>query len=96
MILLLGNFQRKLVFPTFCVSLGIGIAGYFMIWSTPIISGTGYGYFLAGPMVHYYVYELRHPNEYYFYFNGGLSKLVLYASTIAVNSTIAVLILYNA
>ena len=94
MILLIGTFQRKLILPTFCVSLAIGVAGYFMIWSTPIIAGTGFGYLLAGPMVHYYRYELRHPNEYYFYFNGGLSKLRLYATTIFVNSIIAALILY--
>ncbi|HEX6222765.1 MAG TPA: hypothetical protein VFZ52_00045 [Chryseolinea sp.] len=78
-------FQRKLVIPTFCLAVGIGIAGYFMVWSTPIDQGTGFGYFLAGPITHYFIYELRNENEYYFYFNKGLSKTILYCSTCTLN-----------
>lgn len=95
MILLLATFQLRLLLPTFCVALAIGVAGYFMVWSTPIIPGTGFGYFLAGPMVHYYLYELRHPNEYYFYFNAGLSKILLYSTTVGLNVVLGASILYN-
>jgi hypothetical protein len=85
-----------MLLPTFCVALAIGVAGYFMIWSTPIVLGTGFGYFLAGPMVHYYLYELRHPNEYYFYFNAGLSKILLCSTTLGLNGILGATILYNA
>ena len=78
-------FQQKLILPTFCVALGIGIAGYFMVWSTPLVQGTGFGYILAGPMVHYFIYELRNPNEYYFYFNTGVGKIILYSVTVILN-----------
>jgi hypothetical protein len=96
MILLLATFQLRLLLPTFCVALAIGVAGYFMIWSTPIILGTGFGYFLAGPMVHYYLYELRFPNEYYFYFNAGLSKVLLGFTTLGLNGIVGATIVYNA
>jgi hypothetical protein len=82
--------------PTFCLALGIGIAGYFMVWSTPVILGTGFGYMLAGPTMHYYLYELRYPHEYYFYFNGGLSKVLLYATTLLINFALGAAILYYA
>ncbi len=40
---------------------------------------------LAGPLTHYFIYELRNENEYYFYFNMGLNKIMLYASTVILN-----------
>jgi len=96
MLLLLSTFQQKLIIPTFCTSLAIGIAGYFMIWSTPIIEGAGFGYFLAGPMVHYYLYDLKNPNEYYFYHNAGLSKLILYVITIGLNAGLGTAVVCSA
>lgn len=96
LILLVAAFQQKLVLPTFCVAIGIGIAGYFMVWSTPIIEGTGFGYILAGPLTHYFIYEVRNNNEYYFYYNAGLNKITLYSSTTVINALIGGLILYYA
>jgi hypothetical protein len=95
MILLIATFQQKLILATFCVAVAIGIAGYFMLWSTPIIKGTGYAYFLAGPMVQYYLYDLRNPNEYYFYSNAGLSKTFLYLTTAGLNLFIGGAILWR-
>ncbi len=94
MFLLLSCFQQKLLLPTLCTSVAIGIAGYFMIWSTPIIQGMGFGYFLAGPMVHYYLYDLRNPNEYYFYYNAGVSKRILYGTTVGLNAGVGSVIVF--
>ncbi|MBA4055647.1 MAG: hypothetical protein C0490_13110 [Marivirga sp.] len=91
---LISLFQKKLILPTLVVSVAIGVAGYFMLWSVPLIKGTGYGYLLAGPLIHYFIYEKVNPNEYYFYFNAGINKVLLWASTIIVNFTISSLILY--
>lgn len=96
MIRLLMSFHQKLLLPTFCCAVGIGFAGYCMIWSTPIIEGTGFGYIVAGPLTHYFTYDIKNENEYYFYFNSGLNKLVLYASTVTINLIIGGLILYYA
>ena len=89
-------FQQKLILPTFCVALAIGIAGYFMVWSTPLVQGTGFGYILAGPLTHYFIYELRNENEYYFYFNMGFNKIMLYSSTVILNLIVGALILFYA
>lgn len=96
MLATVAAFQQKLILPTFCVALGIGIAGYFMVWSTPLLEGTGFGYILAGPLTQYFIYEIRNENEYYFYFNMGLSKIMLYGSTVILNLTIGALILFYA
>lgn len=96
MLAVVSAFQQKLILPTFCVALAIGIAGYFMAWSIPVVQGTGFGYFLAGPLTHYFIYELRNENEYYFYFNLGLNKIILYASTVILNLILGVLILVYA
>jgi len=89
-------FQQKLILPTFCVALGIGIAGYFMVTSIPVVQGTGFGYILAGPLTHYFIYELRNENEYYFYFNMGLNKIILYGSTVILNLIFGAMILLYA
>lgn len=96
MVALVAAFQQKLIIPTFCVALGIGIAGYFMPWSTPVFQGMGFGYFLAGPLTQYFIYELRNENEYYFYFNKGIGKIILYGSTIIFNTILGALILWYA
>jgi hypothetical protein len=96
MLRLIGAFHQKLILPTFCVALAIGFAGYFMVWSTPIIEGTGYAYILAGPLSHYFIYELKNENEYYFYFNKGLQKSTLYTTTIVLNSILSGIILFYA
>ena len=36
MLLLISAFQQKLILPTFCVALAIGIAGYFMAGLLPL------------------------------------------------------------
>lgn len=96
MISLIACFQQKLILPTLCIAAGIGIAGYFTVWSTPLIEGMGFGYMLAGPLAHYFIYDLWHKNEYYFYFNLGIKKSILYSLTIILNLLIGGLILLNA
>lgn len=93
MIWLLVSFHQKLLLPTLCTAVAIGIAGYFMVWSTPIDQGTGFGYILSGPLTQFFLYDLRNPNEYYFYFNKGLSKLHLYVSSLVVNTILGAIIL---
>lgn len=93
MIGLLVSFHQKLLVPTLCTAVGIGIAGYFMVWSTPIDQGAGFGYIFAGPLTQFFFYDLRNPNEYYFYFNKGLSKCHLYLSSLVLNSIVGIIIL---
>ena len=87
------SFHKKLIIPTFVVAIGIGAAGYFMIFSTPFLRGFGVGYIFAGLITQYFEYDLRHSNEYFFYYNLGINKTVLYGSTLALNLIIGIVIL---
>jgi hypothetical protein len=93
MIALLTAFHHKLILPTLCLAVAIGVAGYFMPFSTPIVEGIGFGYFVAGPLVHYFIYEVKNENEYYFYFNKGITKIILYGTTLILNLILGSLIL---
>ena len=73
-------FYQKLIVPTSMLSgvlgvLGIGITGEFSLKTF------GVSYIILGLLFHYYTYELRNSNEYYFYYNMGLSRPVLWAVT---------------
>jgi hypothetical protein len=87
------SFHKKLILPTFVVAIGIGAAGYFMIFSTPFLKGFGFGYILSGLITQYFVYDVRHTNEYFFYYNLGITKPVLYGSTLVLNFFIGIMIL---
>ena len=73
-------FYQKLIVPTSVFSgllglIGFGITGEF---SFKVL---GISYIILGLLFHYFVYEIRNHNEYYFYYNIGLSKLTLWVST---------------
>jgi hypothetical protein len=48
---------------------------------------------LFAPFFHFAIYEIRNPNEYYFYYNLGLSKTVLWISTIAISFCIGLILM---
>lgn len=41
----------------------------------------GFAFLIIAPFVHFFVYEVKNKNEYYFYYNLGLSKIKLWLST---------------
>ena len=43
---------------------------------------TGLYYLFISPLIHYFIYEIRDNNEYYYYFNIGFGKITLWSSTI--------------
>jgi len=55
--------------------IGIPISGSF---SFKVV---GLGYILGAPLFHYFIYEVRNYNEYYFYHNLGLSRVSLWILT---------------
>jgi len=74
-------FYQKLIIPSLAVSLLLSgfSMGYVDLWL-----GVGISYVFLTALFHYYTYEVKNPNEYYFYHNLGLSKLALWANTIIV------------
>lgn len=84
-------FYQKLIMPTLFVSIllnlmGITITGNF---SFKIL---GISYILLGLFFHFFTYEIRNSGEYYFYFNLGINKYMLWLSTLVFNLVIGVII----
>jgi hypothetical protein len=52
----------------------------------------GISYMIVVPVFHYYIYEIRNSNEYYFYYNMGISKPLLWSSTLIFSSLIGLII----
>jgi hypothetical protein len=83
-------FYQKLFVPVLVLSglvglIGFGISGVFSLRTV------GLSYFLFGLLFHYYIYEVRNFNEYYFYYNLGLSRLSLWLVTLFLNLVIGLI-----
>lgn len=87
-------FYKKLILPTVVVSALFGLILY---PNTETISSSmkwsGISCIFLTPVFHYFIYEIRNPNEYYFYYNMGLSKLVLWISTTILGLILGLLII---
>jgi hypothetical protein len=77
-------FYAKLLIPSFALSILIGLMGQVAFVSDPLTS-IGISYIFIAPVFQYLTYELRNKNEYYFYFNQGLSKVFLWTLTCIVS-----------
>jgi hypothetical protein len=83
-------FYRKLILPTLILAgllgfIGFGITGEFSFKTI------GISYFIIGLLFHYFIYEIRNFNEYYFYYNVGLSRLNLWIITVSLNFIICLI-----
>lgn len=76
-------FYRKIAVPSLIFAAIIGVMGNSMA-DFPILRGMLVSYALLSPLFHYFSYDVMHPNEYYFYNNLGLSKKLLWFSTLIV------------
>jgi len=72
-------FQRKFLLPAVVISLFLGAVGA-SANDESVITNAGLSYLLVLPLFQFFVYELRYPNEYYFYHNLGISKVMLWAA----------------
>jgi hypothetical protein len=83
-------FYKKLIIPTLIVSFTIGLIGT-SIEGSHSLKGVGLGYIFLAPLFHYFIYEIRNENEYYFYYNLGLSRITLWVLTIIISWFIGIL-----
>jgi hypothetical protein len=83
-------FYRKLLLPSLLFSLAVAFVGFVFTgyFSLPTVS---IGYFLLTPLFQYFIYELRNPNEYYFYNNLGLSRIHLWVMSLALSFLVCVI-----
>ena len=84
-------FYKKLIVPSTAFSVAIGMFAA-TISEASILQTIGISYFTISLPVLFYVYEIRNPNEYYFYYNLGLSKPMLWASTALLSLFICIIL----
>lgn len=69
-------FQRRIIPLAVILSFPLGV----LFGGRPL--HIGYSVLLVSLAIHYWVYEFKNPQDYYFYFNQGLSRLNLWISTL--------------
>ncbi|MBN1187679.1 MAG: hypothetical protein JXB49_35720 [Bacteroidales bacterium] len=77
--------------PTLIISvltgfLGLAVSGDFSFRTV------GLSYMFFGLLFHYFIYEITSSNEYYFYFNMGLNKYMLWLITFVLNLVILLIL----
>ncbi|RZM26741.1 MAG: hypothetical protein EOO88_15925 [Pedobacter sp.] len=72
-------FQWKLIVPALVLSV---LLAALMMELDHLRAGIGIAFIFFMPTMHYFRYELKNPEEYFFYYNMGLSKLRLWIYTI--------------
>ena len=83
-------FYQKLIIPTLLISGLLGVFGMGIIGNFSL-KAVGFSYIFIGLFFHYFIYEVRNNNEYYFYYNIGLSKLSLWIATFVLNLLIGLI-----
>ncbi|PTT36774.1 hypothetical protein DBR28_10610 [Chryseobacterium sp. HMWF028] len=82
---ILWIFYKKILLPALLFSLLISF------WLPFRTQTFGLSFLLTAPVLHYFIYELRFKNEYYFYANAGLSRTFLWAGTIVSSLTVKII-----
>lgn len=72
-------FQWKLIVPSLALSILLAVL---MMEFSNIRAGIGISFIFFMPAMHYFRYELQNPDEYFFYYNLGLSKMRLWIITV--------------
>ena len=75
-------FYQRLVVPSLVLSV---LLSYFIMERSDFVAGVGISFVFLTPVFQYFTYEVKNPNAYYFYYNLGLSKVVLWITTIVVS-----------
>jgi len=83
-------FYSRIIIPTLVLSVFLAILQMHFI---DICAGTGISYIILAPFFHFFTYEVTNPKEYYFYYNLGLSKAVLWANTLVISTIIGLILI---
>jgi hypothetical protein len=84
-ILTLWIFYKKIILPALLFSLLLS----FLFPSG--FKTFGLSFLLMLPVLHYFIYEVRVKNEYYFYANLGFSRLFLWGGTLSLSLIINII-----
>lgn len=85
---ILWIFYKKILIPALLFSLLIS----FLLPHG--VETFGLSFLLILPLLHYFIYEVRFKNEYYFYANSGFSRTFLWAGTIVSGIIVKIITLF--
>ena len=85
-------FYRKLIIPSLVFSLFIGFIGL-KTEGLNFLNTVGISFIFSGLLFHYFIYEVWNNKEYYFYFNLGLSRYILWLITFIFHLSIGLTII---
>jgi len=71
-------FQKKIFFISYAISILIGI------FFGGGLKTIGLSFICIAPFTQYFFYEAKHKNQYYYYYNLGISRLILWGSTFVI------------
>lgn len=79
-------FQRKLFIPAVLITAGV------FILMPELMPAAGFMYIGIACVLHYFLYDSMSPGDYYIYNNMGLSKAVLWISTVGIGLVLTLLL----
>ncbi len=82
-------FYKKLMLPT----LPLAILGSAFISGLGFYRSLAFVYFIFSLFMHFIIYERRNKDEYYFYFNLGFSKPILWLATFLLSLLVSFVLL---
>ncbi len=85
------EFYKKLIVPSLALSVLFGLYNMYMNGSF-LVTSIGLAYIFVPLLMHYFTYEIKNRNEYYFYHNLGLDRISLWISTFIISLVIAILL----
>ncbi|MBI9067965.1 MAG: hypothetical protein JEZ09_11780 [Salinivirgaceae bacterium] len=80
-------FYKKIFIPTIALSIVFG----FIMSDKFSLASVGFAYIFISLLFHFVIYELRNPNEYYFYYNIGLNKISLWICSALISCVIGII-----
>jgi hypothetical protein len=83
-------FYKKLVIPSAALSVCLGLM---MGTGMKVLGMAGFSYIFIAPFFHLMIYDLTNPKEYYFYYNLGLSRLMLWFATVVTSIIIGLILM---
>jgi hypothetical protein len=85
-------FFKKLILPSFSMAVALafleGLLTQKFLWTS-----IGIYYILMSMFFHYFFYEKLNPGKYYFCYNMGLSKLILWGSSLFLSLIIVLIVM---
>jgi hypothetical protein len=83
-------FYKKMAIPIWSISILIG----FLDFTGPSIGSIGMAEIFVAPVMHFLIYELGNQEEYYFYYNIGFTKVLLWGITLGVGVMVGLIMIF--